>query len=220
MPRTEARVLPGIWRDEGFRQLSGRARLLYMMLLTSPELSAAGTIPFLPKRWSLFCGLSPSDTEWAADELGEDGWIIRDEQEQEAFVSGFFAHEKIARQPRRAIAAVDAMRTLSSLRVAGFASEELAELTAAAPVPVPRGVRAAVLERDGYKCRKCRWAPGDPVPENGNGRGVYRTLEIDHIYPKSLGGASEEANYQVLCTTCNSKKGARILWPAASGASS
>lgn len=220
MPRAEARVGCSIWRDEGFRRLSSRARLLYMMLITSPELSAAGTAPFLVNRWAMFCGLSPSDTGWAADELGEDGWLICDEGEQEAFVSGFFAHEKIARQPRRAVAATDAIRTLSSARVAAFASEELAELVADAAAPVPRGVRAAVLERDGYKCRECGWAPGDPVPENGGGREIYRALEVDHVYPKSLGGASEEANYQVLCTTCNSKKGARILWPAASAASS
>lgn len=210
MARAEARVSPAIWHDEGFRHLSARARLLYMMLLTSPELSAAGTIPLLTNRWALFSGLTPSDVEWATDELGEDGWIICDGGEQEAFVSGFFAHEKIARQPRRIVSALDAMRALSSARVAAFASEELAALADVTAPPVPKGVRAAVLLRDGYKCRQCDWAPGDPVPVNADGRDIYRALEIDHVFPKSLGGADEEANYQVLCTTCNSRKGARI----------
>lgn len=31
-------------------------------------------------------------------------------------------------------------------------------------------------------------------------------LEIDHIYPFSRGGMSEDKNYQVLCLSCNRKK--------------
>lgn len=209
MARTEARISTALWRDAGFRSLPSNARLLYLMLLTFPELTAAGTLAFLPQRWAHFSGLPLQAIERAADELGEDGWIVFDDLEQEAFVSGYFASEKVARQPRRVVAALDAIRGLSSQRVAAFASEELAELMDGATPPVPHGVRATVLERDGYKCQSCGWAPGDPVPANGDGRDLYRALEIDHVYPRSLGGPDEEANYQVLCTTCNSRKGAR-----------
>lgn len=209
MARTEARVATSIWKDEGFRRLPGDARWLYLTLLTLPELTAAGTLAFLPARWAHFTGLALPDVERAAGELGEDGWLITDEQEQEAFISGFFASEKIARQPRRVVAALDALRLLSSERVAAFATEELAELVGMTAPPMPRGIRAAVLKRDGYKCQSCGWVPGGPVPVNADGREIYRTLEIDHILPKSKGGPSEEDNFQVLCTSCNSKKGAR-----------
>jgi HNH endonuclease len=67
----------------------------------------------------------------------------------------------------------------------------------AASSPKSRGrlLRQEVLERDGYRCMVC---------------GDWHSLVIDHIYPISKGGLSIPDNLQVLCATCNSKKGARI----------
>src|SRR6202008_3603115 len=48
---------------------------------------------------------------------------------------------------------------------------------------VPDSMRAAVLVRDGGRCRKCR-------------RSI--NLEIDHIVPISKGGRTEESNLQIL----------------------
>ena len=39
------------------------------------------------------------------------------------------------------------------------------------------------------------------------------SLEIDHIHPRSKGGESVELNLQVLCKSCNCKKGAKIGEP-------
>jgi 5-methylcytosine-specific restriction endonuclease McrA len=36
-------------------------------------------------------------------------------------------------------------------------------------------------------------------------------LNIDHIYPKSKGGANHIDNYQIMCLICNSKKGNSIV---------
>lgn len=60
------------------------------------------------------------------------------------------------------------------------------------------GVRAAVIERDGYLCRLC-W--GEVEPDD---------IHIDHIHPVSLGGSDDLDNLQVAHSRCNLRKGARI----------
>lgn len=61
--------------------------------------------------------------------------------------------------------------------------------------PIDPGVRAAIYERDGHRCRAC----GAPEP-----------LQIDHIFPWSRGGTDEPSNLQTLCAPCNQSKGAKI----------
>jgi HNH endonuclease len=61
---------------------------------------------------------------------------------------------------------------------------------------VPDSMRAAVLVRDGGRCRKCR-------------RSI--NLEMDHIVPISKGGKTEESNLQTLCRRCNRAKSRKLV---------
>ena len=61
---------------------------------------------------------------------------------------------------------------------------------------VPDSMRAAVLVRDGGRCRKCR-------------RSIK--LEMDHIVPVSKGGKTEESNLQTLCRRCNRTKSRKLV---------
>lgn len=60
---------------------------------------------------------------------------------------------------------------------------------------VTDSVRLKIFKRDGYQCQHCH---------------TRNNLTIDHIYPVSKGGGSEDENLQTLCMQCNTKKGASV----------
>jgi hypothetical protein len=53
----------------------------------------------------------------------------------------------------------------------------------------------ALIERDGFGCRRC---------------GTVENVSIDHVTPLSRGGTDDLDNLQLLCRSCNRKKGTRI----------
>ncbi|MEA2407515.1 MAG: hypothetical protein QOE69_1634 [Thermoleophilaceae bacterium] len=60
---------------------------------------------------------------------------------------------------------------------------------------IPPEVRRMVFERDNGRCVDC---------------GSNFDIQYDHIIPIALGGANSVENLQVLCATCNKRKGASI----------
>ena len=64
-------------------------------------------------------------------------------------------------------------------------------------VEVPGTVRQQVFERAKGRCECCGISKEE------------RPLDIDHIVPRSLGGANDISNYQALCWLCNTTKGNR-----------
>lgn len=64
--------------------------------------------------------------------------------------------------------------------------------------PLPRHVRAAVLERDEHRCRWCY------------GNGHRYLLQADHIVPWSGGGSDHPVNLRALCVDCNQERSNRI----------
>lgn len=67
-----------------------------------------------------------------------------------------------------------------------------------------RHLTTAVEQRDGTKCREC----GVETITLDQGHPRRRTL--DHIIPQSLGGKDVLDNLQILCSSCNSSKGAKV----------
>lgn len=68
-----------------------------------------------------------------------------------------------------------------------------------ARVPVSRGLRFSVLQRDRHTCQYC----GRKAPET--------VLTVDHIIPVAAGGRTEADNLLAACVDCNSGKGASLV---------
>ncbi len=57
--------------------------------------------------------------------------------------------------------------------------------------------RTRILERDGYRCRRCGWSVVDP-PTHGK-----RFVEVHHRIAVAHGGGSEDENLETLCNVCH-----------------
>jgi len=60
--------------------------------------------------------------------------------------------------------------------------------------PISGSIRFEVLRRASFRCESC----GISAEE--------KSIEVDHIHPKSLGGKDDLSNYQALCFSCNAAK--------------
>ena len=65
------------------------------------------------------------------------------------------------------------------------------------PRNITTGMRSRVLERDGFRCRRCGHGP-DIAP-----------LVVDHVVPVAKGGTAAFDNLQTLCRPCNAGKSDR-----------
>lgn len=59
--------------------------------------------------------------------------------------------------------------------------------------------KRAILERDNFSCQYC----GDKLS--------YKTVTIDHVFPRAHGGKTTFENTVASCFPCNNKKGSRLV---------
>lgn len=85
MARDYARIMTAIWRNAEFRALGEVEQRLYLLLVTQPDISAAGVLPLRLRRWADMAADSSTDglaqslkvleegrfiaVDWAAEEL-------------------------------------------------------------------------------------------------------------------------------------------------------
>lgn len=104
MARSYASIVTSIWRDTDFCARTAGAQRTYFMLVSQPEISAAGVLPLTISRWSLT--VPPTERhlmpEWL-NELAEHTYVCIDNDTQELLVRSFLKWDRgygnIKRQP-------------------------------------------------------------------------------------------------------------------------
>lgn len=77
-----------------------------------------------------------------------------------------------------------------------------------------RRVRKEIFVRDKFTCQACDWRP--PIPDDYEWDGIEaltdgeRSLTIDHIIEKALGGSSTRENFRAMCSDCNVKRSVHV----------
>lgn len=224
MARSRVLIPTSIWRRPDFAAMNAEAQWLYLTLCTQPNLSQAGMLPLTPNRWaSLSTTGSTAEITTSLGEMEAAGYAAVDQQTEEAAVRRLVppaGHKQLQG------ALADTTR-INSLRLRLFALDQLNAVghdghrdTASGRSGIPV-MRLRVYTRDGFRCRRCSWEPVKPNTYDGRyalgevtldatGRYRLRVLELDHVYPKSLGGPFAFDNLQALCSTCNASKGASV----------
>lgn len=90
-------------------------------------------------------------------------------------------------------------RAAAHLWIDGVLAEERRSRRAARAISYAQ--RTRILERDGFRCRRCGTGPQD------------ERLVVDHVVPVVLGGGSDDSNLQTLCEPCNQGKAGRAPHP-------
>lgn len=100
MGRNYARLLTTIWSDEAFRKLSVDAQWLYFLLLTQPNLSSVGVVPFTPRRWANYARGGDTEAVIATlAELAEGRFVLHDDGTEEVMVRSFLKHDRVLENP-------------------------------------------------------------------------------------------------------------------------
>jgi hypothetical protein len=126
MARSFGRVLASIWDDEDFRALTPTTRLVYVFLLSQPDLDHAGVIPLRERRWGHDLAFPVSEVTSCLKELAGARFAVVDEDTEELLVRSLVRRDEVWRQPNVfKSAAASAIATKSAAIKAGLLAEIL-----------------------------------------------------------------------------------------------
>lgn len=98
-----------IWTDPDFTTLSQRAQWAYLMLISQPDITHVGVVPYMPARWvRLSVSATLESTVSATVELIERGYIVVDEETGELWVRSYVIYDrawKLTNGPKSLMAA-------------------------------------------------------------------------------------------------------------------
>lgn len=100
MARGHARLLTSIWSDDEFTALHGITQRTYMMVISQPNMSLAGVVPYTPRRWAnLATDTKPAQIVRAVQELCDHRFLLADDSTEELWVRTFVRHDGLLKIP-------------------------------------------------------------------------------------------------------------------------
>lgn len=134
MSRTHGRIVTAIWADREFTALNAASQHLYLAFITSPQLSYAGVIDYIPGRLTgLARDLNAAKVARAVDRLEAARFAVVDRNTAELLIRSYVRHDGILAQPNVMRATAKAARLIVSPRIRRAFDAELARLHAEAP---------------------------------------------------------------------------------------
>lgn len=90
MARSYARYTTSIWHDDNFVALTPEQQAMYFLLDGQAEVTACGTLPLRPRRWSRMArSWTPERVTEVLGELAERGHVVIDEDTEELLIRKF-----------------------------------------------------------------------------------------------------------------------------------
>lgn len=127
------KLLHTIWSDPDFTQLGSAAQRLYLLLISQPDITAAGVVPLVERRWAALApDTTVTDINAALEELVAAGFIVVDDATAELWVKSYIKHDEMYVSPN-GIKAIEKARSRVLSRTINTLSG--AALTAATEAP-------------------------------------------------------------------------------------
>jgi hypothetical protein len=231
--RESALISTRVWRRPEFRALHRWSQLLYFAIRTTPTLSRVGVTTLLPDLWVEWTNMTQREVKVALVDLRSNGIIAIDDETAELFIEDAIHDEYVFKVPtvlERAIRDAEAVRSrpLQLLIASVFeASSNQRALDAAAALIAQTNLEPSSILRkrnDLISASELKELRRSFAVSAGRRRlhaeikaglhtcpcGATNSLTVDHIVPLARGGTNAYENMQVLCVSCNSRKGSRV----------
>lgn len=118
MAREHCRILVSRWNNPDFVRLDRGTQWLYDALLTQPDVTTCGVLPYVPGRWTALApGLSARKLELECAELERNLFVVVDKSTAELFIRSHFRHDKPLNNTNTAKAVARTWTTVRSKKI-------------------------------------------------------------------------------------------------------
>lgn len=148
MARSEARLSTSIWNDGDFRALNMAGQWAYALLISQPDLSHLGVLPYRPRRWARAArGLTAEMVDLGIAELVAGRFVVVDEETEEVLVRSLMRRDGVYRQPNILRAAEKDLVLVESEEIRRVLAVEVSRISEADDIPAgSKGLLARMSE--------------------------------------------------------------------------